>query len=1473
MADEQQQQTRVLLLNGQTIILQGDATDNAINEINADLLQQALQEVTGSTDAVEEPPRNEEYQQPPPAAENATPTNAAENNLVAIFHGDQGETHTIQLTVEQAEALGLHFMSDDSEKVTIPPDISQNVSTPQMAISNDQNQLVYSDNTSQPDETKTMFDPCITTESNIANIQDSTSLQGDTNSTSLHQNIGGLSALSEVGSYVGDSNNITLIPQFVNGQMTYTVKLNEQPSNTLQNQDFAVMDTEDHEPEPVIESKPKLPLLAPALPTNSLTSNSSPVATSVSSIRVNNIPSMINSLTPIAPALAQTSTTSTTYAAPKSLLSPLTNITPIDKSTKATYVVVPSSCTTVSASSAAVTHTSSGLPLAIKGSTLLRPRTVIPASASLQSTKTTTTVVSGSIPSSLHTPSTTATLTGIPLMNSNINITRTSAAGSSLLQSVSTSLTGGGMIRVVAGGSTTRMVQAPTTNGPKFTNILTPSGRLVAATTAQPTTQKIIPVNSTAGVAKTSVTTTAVSTTVTTEPLQSSAVSAVQSAAARLNINSTKPLGSSENPIQLVQHGQTFHSVQALSQEQLRQIATVLQQQHLDSAPRTKNVLYDAETNTRIIYRVVYPEDLDLREPSSPSEKHTSSVLASSGRGRGRRGRPPKSALRPVGRTGPVHESSLGMGRKPSGQAVDLDLDEDRLVDDAAKVERKKQVARTRSGRLSRPPRHMVKDYKRLHHLDFADADLDDSDGGYSDYQMSDREVEEQDASAKSNAIPPNTQGTPIPTNQDTTATAAVAASAAATTAATSTATTSNPATTTTTLLPGLQVSKRKISSHFRCPTCQKVYLGHSRMARHFDMFPDHGSIDQMKTNTSAAPSSPVPLPDSTQGRQVGIGSTLNGIVRPSGGRRRGKRRGPWAYTTPEARSERRKVKLREALATCEAAELSEVAGPAVAGVMSLWELLLLRVESVRTEESLMATLCEELRALLEKVQSVAGEVLQPAQCEEISTKEEQLELQDEILCNALGLPCGKYQIVDDHLLTRRAQSGFDMKVEPPLKRLKCDESDIKDEPKLEEIKPSCPEVLSALALESRPTTVSSLISNPVPPSVSSTIASTEASNSHPSSPARSSVDSEPTKTSQDNTPQSQDENMKEVDSVETKPVSDQEDEHPFLLPTTSDMCVEELTHEAVGGEGESHGTETVDDIVNERLKNLTGFTVSGPEGETVQSVSQEVVQFQDPHNSNDTEVPTFDPEMALAAMGEGEQPDSGTALSEFSPEIALAAMGEGDAEPPDTGTRHSPFASSVQDVFDPIKSMQDTVSLPNNSVPRNEESDQPKMNSPASAREVFSDLRLSNMDTSQSTNSAESKEEIVAFTTSILTNNSENTFITSLAEGSSISKCEGPSDSSVTNFDPEIALAAMGEGDPTGGNSESTFDPEMALASMGEGVPSVPSGQEFPQASDASGNEPAFQLTAMDVSLDESGPELDFDALSAEFTRSTRHS
>ena len=48
----------------------------------------------------------------------------------------------------------------------------------------------------------------------------------------------------------------------------------------------------------------------------------------------------------------------------------------------------------------------------------------------------------------------------------------------------------------------------------------------------------------------------------------------------------------------------------------------------------------------------------------------------------------------------------------------------------------------------------MVKDYKRLHHLDFAQPDLDDSDGGYSDYRISDVHEESTSESLMEEARP-----------------------------------------------------------------------------------------------------------------------------------------------------------------------------------------------------------------------------------------------------------------------------------------------------------------------------------------------------------------------------------------------------------------------------------------------------------------------------------------------------------------------------------------------------------------------------------------------------------------------------------------------------------------------------------------------------------------------------------------------
>ncbi|XP_076182306.1 uncharacterized protein LOC143154244 isoform X1 [Ptiloglossa arizonensis] len=454
--------------------------------------------------------------------------------------------------------------------------------------------------------------------------------------------------------------------------------------------------------------------------------------------------------------------------------------------------------------------------------------------------------------------------------------------------------------------------------------------------------------------------------------------------------DASKPLGSSENPIQIVQQGQTFHSMQRLTPTQLKQIAHVLQQRSQEAAA----------SNEKVVYRVVFPEELDLRI------RNPGNLLKNRG---GKRGRPKKSAIRP----------SLLPPKPPPIP----DEEQEELKD-----ERKKVVARTRSGRLSRPPRHMVRDYKHLHHLDFLQPDLDDSDGGYSDYNTNNDKLEEEESPKE--------------------------------------------------LLTGLEVPKRKISDHFRCPTCNKIYLGRTRMARHFEMHPDHGSPEQL----------PPPTPEPELKQSTGQDPL----------KRKGKKRGPWAYVTPEAKSERRQIKLREAISVCEDLEIIKIAAKPVLNAQSLFDLLVLK------SENNVRNFLDELKKLMSKVREKAGNMLTIANSSEESNKD-LIDISEESLCDALGLNPGLYRINSDALkkVDTPACSTYDT-TEPPLKLQKTDNSEDAKENVEERMSsgfsessdlsvsdfltdrrtdsvtnPTCPEVLSALTLMRRnPSPVNNTESN-----------------------------------------------------------------------------------------------------------------------------------------------------------------------------------------------------------------------------------------------------------------------------------------------------------------------------------------------------------------------------------------------------------
>lgn len=183
------------------------------------------------------------------------------------------------------------------------------------------------------------------------------------------------------------------------------------------------------------------------------------------------------------------------------------------------------------------------------------------------------------------------------------------------------------------------------------------------------------------------------------------------------------PLGSSQNPIRLVQQGNRYKSLQNLSPEQLAQIMQVVQQQQLIRSSKETgqaSVLYNPQTQTKIIFRVVNPSEIQKRATGAA---RIVKLSAKSGAG-----------------TAVLH------GRKKTPYKKKLLTEPREAVQEIRKEvkgQKKAQRRRTRYGRLSRPPQYMVSDYRRINRVDFAEDD-EDSEGeyGYSDFQGDDSENE-----------------------------------------------------------------------------------------------------------------------------------------------------------------------------------------------------------------------------------------------------------------------------------------------------------------------------------------------------------------------------------------------------------------------------------------------------------------------------------------------------------------------------------------------------------------------------------------------------------------------------------------------------------------------------------------------------------------------------------------------------------
>ncbi|XP_041352392.1 uncharacterized protein LOC121370922 [Gigantopelta aegis] len=440
-------------------------------------------------------------------------------------------------------------------------------------------------------------------------------------------------------------------------------------------------------------------------------------------------------------------------------------------------------------------------------------------------------------------------------------------------------------------------------------------------------------------------------------------------------VSVVSPLGSSRNPIRIIQQGNQYTPVQQLTAEQLQQIMQVVQQQQLTKTTADgggSSVLFNSQTNTKIVYRVIYP-----------SELHKSTGVKGSGQ-----------AQNDDGNVQLIHRRPY---RKRNREDDDDKVDAPELTKEE-KDARKKQRPRTRSGRVSKPPKHMMKDYKHIHVLDW-DEDYDDDDGGYSDFKCSDPEAEDREGNKND--------------HQDESS-----------------------------LDAGYGPLRPK---KFKCSTCDKSYIGQGGLARHYRLCPSHGSLDEHEHEKENADGSigsfsedsntrdSFPNPSLTRltstpsnsSTQEPIPPTEEAILEPEevspavtprkiffGRRGRPRRRNIYLHETPAQRQKRR---LREVVKASEDEDLMEIVLPRLVGALTLWEFLLMKVEKGSPSRPHADIIHQEFENLYKTVHKVCKKYLQPCKNSSLESGNQKsvLKIDNSPINKALDLVEGLYEVRD----------------------------------------------------------------------------------------------------------------------------------------------------------------------------------------------------------------------------------------------------------------------------------------------------------------------------------------------------------------------------------------------------------------------------------------------------------------------------
>lgn len=253
----------------------------------------------------------------------------------------------------------------------------------------------------------------------------------------------------------------------------------------------------------------------------------------------------------------------------------------------------------------------------------------------------------------------------------------------------------------------------------------------------------------------------------------------------------------------------------------------------------------------------------------------------------------------------------------------------------------------TRSGRVSRPPKHKVKDYKFIKNEDLAESHQSDSDD-YSEISVEDEEGE--DRKRKTSDVTLNLR-----------------------------------------------------DKAFKCDTCEKSYIGVAGLSRHYKLYPTH---DKNPTPVQAEDLSKTrdEQPSETEETDIIHVKTVStqkvqefGKVEP---RRPGRPRGPGRPGHPrrpgrppkrgrpgrppkfprgmtlEQQAQRQRNRLKEFIKQYDDEDLMEIVLPRLARVMTVWEFVMMKVEKGYPSKQQFPNVYHEFEELHSQVKNMALEYL-----------------------------------------------------------------------------------------------------------------------------------------------------------------------------------------------------------------------------------------------------------------------------------------------------------------------------------------------------------------------------------------------------------------------------------------------------------------------------------------------------------------